>query len=140
MEQDSRYPKANYDFAANPDLDESKEFPGTFLTCTTLKDPSKRAHGHHTMEAFSFVSWEAFRQWEKGPQRGPGSEEYKKFKRNLIPACLKRWRRPFPGFGTPRFSQNLAHPCPIVIMLPRLPAIFTGQKKPGAMLGRLRGQ
>ena len=101
--------QANYDVAANPDLDESKELLGTFLTCTTLKDPSKRAHGHHTMEAFSFVSWEAFRQWENTRQ-GDRSEEYKKFKETSLPACLKRWRRPFPGFGTPRFSQNLAHP------------------------------
>ncbi len=37
--------------------------PGMFLTVTTLKDPSKMHHGHHTCEAFVFVGYEAFQKW-----------------------------------------------------------------------------
>jgi all-trans-retinol 13,14-reductase len=34
-----------------------------FLTVTTLKDPSKMHHGHHTCEAFTFVSYDAFAEY-----------------------------------------------------------------------------
>ena len=37
--------------------------PGLFLTCTTLKDPSKRRGKDHTLEAFTFVHHDAFRRW-----------------------------------------------------------------------------
>ena len=37
--------------------------PGMFLTVTTLKDPSKMHHGHHTCEAFVFVGYAAFQKW-----------------------------------------------------------------------------
>ncbi|MBT6152323.1 MAG: NAD(P)/FAD-dependent oxidoreductase, partial [Chloroflexi bacterium] len=43
---------------------ESKEAPALFLTVTTLKDPSKKHSGHHTLEAFAFVSYEKFKDWE----------------------------------------------------------------------------
>ena len=47
---------------------------GAFLTVTSLKDPSKQKGSVHTMEAFSFVSWEAFQRWkatETGSSTGP---------------------------------------------------------------------
>src|SRR5207237_153715 len=43
------------------DLDAIAEPPGAFVTVTTLKDPSKRHKGHHTLEAFTFVRHDAFR-------------------------------------------------------------------------------
>lgn len=39
---------------------------GLFLTVTTLKDPSKMHHGHHTLEAFAFVNYAGFQRWEAG--------------------------------------------------------------------------
>jgi all-trans-retinol 13,14-reductase len=39
------------------------EIPGAFLTVTTLKDPTKKQKGHHTMESFAFVGHDAFKQW-----------------------------------------------------------------------------
>ena len=39
---------------------------GQFLTVTTLKDPSKKHSNHHTLEAFSFVGYEAFEKWQEG--------------------------------------------------------------------------
>lgn len=44
-----------------------------FLTVTTLKDPSKLHSGHHTLEAFTFVGYDAFKQWETGHQSEGGS-------------------------------------------------------------------
>jgi phytoene desaturase len=53
-----------YEMAKLPSLDSVKTLPGCFLTCTTLKDPSARTDGIHTLESFSFVSYEAFKRWE----------------------------------------------------------------------------
>jgi phytoene desaturase len=44
-------------------VDGPDEIPGLFLTCTTLKDPSKRVGKSHTLEAFTFVHHDAFRRW-----------------------------------------------------------------------------
>ena len=101
--------QANYDIAASPILDESKELPGTFLTCTTLKDPSKRAHGHHTMEAFSFVSWEAFRRWEN-TRPGERPEEYKKFKENLTARMFEALENTLPGIRDATVFAELGTP------------------------------
>ena len=101
--------QANYDIAASPILDESKELPGTFLTCTTLKDPSKRAHGHHTMEAFSFVSWEAFNRWEN-TRPGERPEEYKKFKENLTSRMFEALENTLPGIRDATLFAELGTP------------------------------
>lgn len=61
----------NFWFSRSPDLGalyryaedvhpDAHAVPGLFLTATTLKDPTKRKDGLHTLEAFSFVSWKAF--------------------------------------------------------------------------------
>jgi len=101
--------QANYDVAASSILDESKELPGTFLTCTTLKDPSKRAHGHHTMEAFSFVSWEAFNRWEN-TRPGERPEEYKKFKENLTSRMFEALENTLPGIRDATLFAELGTP------------------------------
>ena len=101
--------QASYDFATNPYLDATNELPGTFLTCTTLKDPSKRAHGHHTMEAFSFVPWEAFRQWEN---TGPGDrpEAYKKLKASLADRMFEALENTLPGIRDATVFAELGTP------------------------------
>ncbi len=40
--------------------DRAKSF---FMTITTLKDPTKVYRGHHTLELFTFVNYEAFGRW-----------------------------------------------------------------------------
>ena len=101
--------QANYDIAAKPNLDESRELPSTFLTCTTLKDPSKRAHGHHTMEAFSFVSWEAFRRWEN-TRLEDRPEAYKKFKENLTARMFEALENTLPGIRDATVFAELGTP------------------------------
>ena len=58
----------------------SLDLPGVFLTCTTEKDPSKRKDGIATMEAFTFVSWDAFAKHAgpsgADPSGGDRSEGY----------------------------------------------------------------
>lgn len=48
---------------------------GMFLTATTLKDPSKMHSGHHTLEAFVFVSYDGFKRWAYGHKSEGGEEK-----------------------------------------------------------------
>lgn len=56
--------EAFYDLVKRPDLHGLDALPGAFLTCTTLKDPSKRKDGKHALEAFCFVGHEPFARWK----------------------------------------------------------------------------
>ncbi len=86
-----------------PELD---EIPGMFLTTTTLKDPSKdyrsesrRAGPHaavHTMEAFAFVSWDAYRRWEESAV-GDRPDGYRELKDKLEAKMLEGLERRVPG-------------------------------------------
>ncbi|MCC6526697.1 MAG: NAD(P)/FAD-dependent oxidoreductase [Polyangiaceae bacterium] len=71
--------------------------PGLFLTVPTLKDPSKaRPAGVHTMEAFTFVDYEAFARWER-TQHGDRPEAYAVLKRALTDRMLTAAERIVPG-------------------------------------------
>jgi phytoene dehydrogenase-like protein len=56
--------EAVYRFGNQPRLAATDEIPGLFLSVTTLKDPSLRSDGLHTVEAMSLASYDAFRRWE----------------------------------------------------------------------------
>ncbi len=77
------------------------EARGFFLTVTTLKDPSKWHRGRHTLEVFSFVSPDAFR--EKGP-------DYEDRKRRYADAMLKAVERVLPGIGSKITFAELGTP------------------------------
>lgn len=72
--------------------------PGMFLTVTTLKDPSKMHSGHHTCEAFSFVGYEAFKQWEQDVI-GHRSAGYLAMKEDLAWRMVSGLDRRFPGLS-----------------------------------------
>lgn len=61
----------------------SGPIPGGFVTCTTLKDPSKRYGGTHTLESFAFVGYDAFKQWAD-TKYGARPASYEAMKRDLI--------------------------------------------------------
>jgi phytoene dehydrogenase-like protein len=101
--------QGNYDKAADLNLDDLKELSYTFLTCTTLKDPSRHAHGHHTLEAFSFVGWEAFRRWEDTRQ-GDRPGDYEECKKHLITRMLDALENTLPGIGAATVFAELGTP------------------------------
>jgi phytoene dehydrogenase-like protein len=78
---------ATYREAEQPDLGDKGPFPGGFLTITTLKDPAKMHAGLHALEAFAFVSYDAFRQW-KDSQFGDRPDAYNAFKERLTERML----------------------------------------------------
>ena len=69
-----------------------------FLTVTTLKDPSKMHQGHHTCEAFTFVSYEAFEQWA-GEKSGEHSAGYEALKEELSWKMFQGLEKHVPGIS-----------------------------------------
>jgi phytoene dehydrogenase-like protein len=69
-----------------------------FLTVTTLKDPSKMHSGHHTCEAFTFVSYDAFKQYEQ-PVPGVRMPGYQGLKEDLAWRMFKGLEKRIPGIS-----------------------------------------
>ncbi len=72
------------------------QVPGAFLTCTTLKDPSKNTGGVHTFEAFTFVDWRDFEGFQ-GSDQGGRPEAYTALKESIADQVLDRLEPYVPG-------------------------------------------
>ena len=83
--------------------------PSMFLTVTTLKDPSKMHSGHHTLEAFTFVSHKPFQQWADQPA-GDRDWEYQKLKNRLMDGMLTGLERYVPGIKESVVFKDLGTP------------------------------
>lgn len=103
-----------YDLAFRPRLGGDVEIPGVFLTVPTLKDPTKRADGVHTMESFCFVSYDAFAAWARS-HHGDRPEAYGAMKEQLTSRmldCIERFvpglrdRLVFSALGTPLTNEH----------------------------------
>jgi phytoene dehydrogenase-like protein len=70
--------------------------PGGFVTATTLKDPSKKHGGKHTLESFAFVGHDAFRSWDTS-ETGSRPESYEANKRALLDRMLEMAGHVVPG-------------------------------------------
>jgi phytoene dehydrogenase-like protein len=90
------------------------EFPGLFVTVTSLKDRTKRTHGHHTMEAFTFVNPQTFQKWAQ-TRYGERPQDYKDLKEALTEKMVRTLGRVIPGvegrlvfreLGTPLTNQH----------------------------------
>jgi phytoene dehydrogenase-like protein len=100
----------NYWFYDHEDLEELYGFgltdyvlnvdtpPFMFLTVTTLKDPSKMHSGHHTCEAFTFVGYDAFKQYEH-PVPGVRMPGYQGLKEDMAWRMFKGLEKRIPGIS-----------------------------------------
>ena len=85
-----------------------------FLTVTTLKDPSKlhrtgATAGHHTCEAFTFVSYDAFEKWAGGTP-GERPAEYEAMKEDLAWRMFRALEKRIPGISEHVVFWNLGTP------------------------------
>ncbi len=110
----------NYWFYAHPDVDgiyadgrTDKAIhanpEGMFLTVTTLKDPSKIHSGHHTLEAFAFVSYEPFQRWADQPP-GDRDWDYQQLKEKLTQGMLSALDQRIPDFSKHVVFKELGTP------------------------------
>lgn len=83
--------------------------PMMFITATTLKDPSKMHSGHHTCEAFTFVGYDAFKQWA-GEKEGQRSAGYQAIKEDLSWRMFKGLEKRIPGISDHIVFWNLGTP------------------------------
>jgi all-trans-retinol 13,14-reductase len=83
--------------------------PAVFLTATTLKDPSKRQKGHHTLEAFTFVPYEPFRRWAAS-HHADRPDGYAELKRTLERRMLAAVGRIVPGIEEHVVFSSLGTP------------------------------
>lgn len=100
--------EAIYRQARGPAALDVETFPALFVTATTLKDPSKRGSaekGHHTLEAFAFVGWNAFEHWA-GTRYGERPADYEALKSQLSAKLLASLERIIPGV-----SRHVVHQC-----------------------------
>lgn len=82
--------------------------PGLFLTVTTLKDPSKFRR-RHTMEAFTFIGRDAFRDWAESRCGGrPGA--YADLKERLTERMLEAVDEAVPGLRSRVVFRELGTP------------------------------
>ena len=100
--------EASYDYATLADP-LARELPGLFFTVPTLKDPSKRRDGRHTLESFAFVSYEAFARWEQSAH-GERPADYESLKRELARRMLARIEEVVPGLARHVVHQSLGTP------------------------------
>lgn len=70
---------AAYRYAERATLEGSEEIPGLFFNVTTLKDPTLRSDGLHTVEAIALASVDAFARW-KDTRPGTRPPEYARLK------------------------------------------------------------
>ena len=80
---------------ATQDLESDAELPGFFLTATTLKDPSKRVGGSHTLEAFTFLHPDSFKRWT-GSRFDARPDDYLRVKERLKQRMLRAVGRIVP--------------------------------------------
>lgn len=105
---------AAYAFAERRDLFDVGEIPGLFLNVTTLKDPSRRADGRHTIEAICLASYDAFAPWRDSTP-GHRPNEYRRLKQRLTERMLDTVAEVVPdirnhvavhGLGTPLTNER----------------------------------
>lgn len=108
---------AVYAFAERPTLTGTEVVPGLFFNATTLKDPSLRDDGLHTVEAMTLSSVEPFAAW-KDTVPGKRPEAYRRLKAALAERILDavetfvpglRDRTVFRALGTPLTNVHFLH-------------------------------
>ena len=106
-----------YRRARSPDLYAGEEFEGLFVTALSLKDPTQYDGRHHTLEAVTFVGYEAFRAFENS---GPDSRssDYRRLKEQIHRMMIRTLDRAVPGLskhivfselGTPTTNQHFVN-------------------------------
>lgn len=105
---------ASYAFAEREQLSGNETIPGLFFNVTTLKDPTMRSDGLHTVETMALSSMRAFDRW-RGTEPGTRGSEYAQLKADLSERILDavdcfvpglRERTVFRALGTPLTNQH----------------------------------
>ena len=91
------------------DILEGNEFPGLFISCTTLKDPASFDGRYHTIEAITYINHKSFDKFknEKNHER---SKEYLAFKEKLTEKIINSLEKVIPGISENIVYKDLGTP------------------------------
>ncbi len=90
------------------DIEVGDEFPGIFISCTTLKDPSSFDGRYHTIEAITFIDYKSFEQFKH--EGNNHSKEYALYKERLTQKILNSVEKAVPGITTKIVHKELGTP------------------------------
>ncbi len=108
---------AAYELAERRELTGREEICGLFFNATTLKDPSMRSDGLHTVEAMAIASIEPFARWQ-GSRPAERGADYAQLKADLSERILDavecfvpelRQHTVFRALGTPLTNAHFLH-------------------------------
>ena len=108
MPENDKDPDDLFEEMMKVDIAEGEEFPGFFLSCTTIKDPTSFDGRYHSMEVVTFINHEAFSQFKADDKRK--SEEYLAFKEHLTQKVIRTLEKTFPGIGEKIVHKDLGTP------------------------------
>ncbi|NRR89946.1 NAD(P)/FAD-dependent oxidoreductase [Winogradskyella undariae] len=97
-----------YNDSQKIDLLEDEEFPGMFISCTTLKDPVSFDGKYHTIEAITYINYDAFAAFKDETEKR--SPAYLEFKEAIIQKFLKSIEKVVPGITSNIVHQELGTP------------------------------
>ncbi len=100
---------AAYAYAERSALDGHEPIEGLFFNATTLKDPTLRSDGLHTVEALALASIDAFARWQ-GTAAGQRPPEYTRLKAELTERILDAVECFVPGLRERTVFRALATP------------------------------
>ncbi len=80
-----------------------------FVSSPTLKDPSRSYGGKHTIEAFAFIGYDAFKQWE-GTASGARPESYEVAKQALLSRMIELAAKVIPDLQEHVLFADLGTP------------------------------
>ena len=90
------------------DILEGEEFSGMFISCTSLKDPISFDGRYHTLEAITYIHYDAFEKFkEETTERSP---EYLAFKEQIINKFLVTLEKVVPGITSKIVHKELGTP------------------------------
>ena len=101
-------PDLVYKELMNPDLLSGDEFPGLFVSCTTLKDPISFDGRYHTIEAITYINHESFNKFKTEGEKK--SKEYLNFKAQLTEKMVKTVEKVVPGIRDKIVQKELGTP------------------------------
>ncbi len=108
MPEGDKDPDDLFDDMMKVDIAEGDEFPGFFLSCTTIKDPTSFDGRYHSMEVVTFINHESFSQFKVGDKRK--SQEYLDFKEHLTQKVIRTMENTFPGITEKIVHKEMGTP------------------------------
>ncbi len=93
---------------ATTNIASGTEFPGLFISSSTLKDPTSFDGINHTLEVVTFINYEPFHRFEG--EGGGNSEAYLAFKEQLTQKIINGLERVLPGISKSIIQKQMGTP------------------------------